>query len=243
MDTDTHGCGALASSLDREKIGTKLYGYVLAKRYTKAGESCRSLSPAKRWPACRKSHRVLLTHPLEQKLQTKLHLPPDGLRSRQLPECFVAPLEGCAGRHRQRERRGVAEIEGFGAELELGLLGHGELLEQRKVEVARPRAAQNRAPGVAVALDQVATIIGVERRRLESLGVKILVETGVRNERGLVQHAVRAIERGKRRRVHWIAQVFREPAAQHENAVRLPAAEEQVDGAPSCQKPLAGTKG
>ena len=186
MDTDTHGCGALASSRSTER---RLEQNYMVMFWQNAILELENLT------------KCPFTHPLEQKLQTKLHLPPDGLRSRQLPECFVAPLEGCAGRHRQCKRRGVAEIEGFGAELELGLLGRGELLEQRKVEVARPRAAQNRAPGVAVALDQVATIIGVERRRLESLGVKILVETGVRNERGLVQHAVRAIERGKRRRV------------------------------------------
>ena len=32
MDTDTHGCGLPTSSRsNREKIGTKLYGYVLAK--------------------------------------------------------------------------------------------------------------------------------------------------------------------------------------------------------------------
>lgn len=84
---------------------------------------------------------------------------------------------GGAGRAGQGSRRGtsptisdaVGEVEGFGAELDTGLFGEGEFLEEREIEVARALGADagQRAAGVAE---------GEGRRLREDAGIEVAGE-------------------------------------------------------------------
>src|SRR5712692_8437368 len=121
----------------------------------------------------------------EKELQAELNLAADGLGSGELAEGRVANGESRRAGAGKLERRGVTQIEGFGAELQRRLLGGPEAFEQREIEVARTGAAEDIAPSISKRAGRRATEVRNRRRHGERAGVEVLIETRVRNQHGL----------------------------------------------------------
>src|SRR5262245_38317714 len=181
----------------------------------------------------------------ETQFEAELHLPSCRRRTRELTETWIADGQRRGAGARKSECRGIRQIEGLGAELDIQPFPWTEVLEQREVQVSRFRSARHTPGGVAELRDHVPSGIpnlrGVDERRR----VEIPVDRPVRKVDGNPSHAIGHIQCGVglvTGRDASAANVGGKSAAQGENAVELPSAEEPVYRTGAIQPLLGGTE-